>query len=311
MAFVDESTRTVSNDGEEKCSQEPAYVPGVSSDERLETITRLSSLLKSVEFEKIGDLRESPIFVKPIEKKRLGFLSKAQIEDIPFAVKEDAFWVMEFSASIAEEMHEQEMESLKKARSLVEKQHTPHVVLMPDCKSAIGPHTTKIPQELFDGNLHQLFSDNPQIVTPELVDGLLFQWIQAMVAWQTVCGMSNEGISMYNVFYKKVPAGGYWRYEIAGENYYVPNNGIFAAIGDFGTTRSRQTFEHDTKCLLICIRSLKRFDGLKSSEILEDVLHGTWTPEELQFTTNVLKRLFGDKFRQPPANSFLIESFKV
>lgn len=64
----------------------------------------------------------------------------------------------------------------------------------------------------------------------------LFQVMAGMHALQCHTQVWNNDIKKENILCYKVKPGGYWEYQIHGENFYVPNYGIIFVINDFGVS---------------------------------------------------------------------------
>lgn len=85
--------------------------------------------------------------------------------------------------------------------------------------------------ECFDFTLNKLndFRD-------EVILSILFQLLYAIASIQLKYGMFHNDVKKENVLIKVVPTGGYWKYNVRGETYYVPNYGYIAVLNDFGTS---------------------------------------------------------------------------
>lgn len=85
--------------------------------------------------------------------------------------------------------------------------------------------------ECFDFTLNKLndFRD-------EVILSILFQLLYAIASIQLKYGMFHNDVKKENVLIKVIPSGGYWKYNVRGETYYVPNYGYIAVLNDFGTS---------------------------------------------------------------------------
>jgi hypothetical protein len=67
---------------------------------------------------------------------------------------------------------------------------------------------------------------------------ILFQLFFALSSIQLKYGMFHSNIKKENILIKTIPSGGYWKYNLDGKSYYVPNYGYIAALNDCGNSFS-------------------------------------------------------------------------
>lgn len=71
-------------------------------------------------------------------------------------------------------------------------------------------------------------------MSPATQRSILYQLLIAVEAIHSTYGIYHRDIKLANVLFKPVPAGGYVKYDIRGETFYVENTGILALLSDFG-----------------------------------------------------------------------------
>ena len=90
--------------------------------------------------------------------------------------------------------------------------------------------------ELATGNDFNTWMQNPHKRTePELYNAL-FQLMAGIHAIQIHGQVSNNDIKALNILTYNVTPGGYWKYIIQGQEYYIPNLGQLFIVNDFGVS---------------------------------------------------------------------------
>lgn len=89
--------------------------------------------------------------------------------------------------------------------------------------------------EFADGTLREWFSYNPTI---EQQYSCIFQILSALHTVQSKLQLHHADIKDLNILFKKCKSGGYWKYVIDGDEYYVPNLGYIFYLNDFGVSKS-------------------------------------------------------------------------
>jgi serine/threonine protein kinase len=72
------------------------------------------------------------------------------------------------------------------------------------------------------------------VSTFKLQSSILYQVLFAVYAAHHYYGIFHGDIKTENILLQKVVPGGYFKYQIGNESYYVKNNGIVAYLADFG-----------------------------------------------------------------------------
>ena len=90
--------------------------------------------------------------------------------------------------------------------------------------------------ELASGDLTEVISKAD--VEDDIVLSMLFQVMSGLYAIQKGGQVFNNDIKAANILFYRVPAGGYWEYNIMNKTYYVPNFGIIPVVNDFGVSRT-------------------------------------------------------------------------
>lgn len=89
--------------------------------------------------------------------------------------------------------------------------------------------------EIASGNLKNYLNEKRTI--DELYSAL-FQIMAAIHTIQTYGQIMNFDVKKENILYYDVEPGGYWKYKIKGQDYYVPNYGKLFILNDFGISRT-------------------------------------------------------------------------
>lgn len=88
--------------------------------------------------------------------------------------------------------------------------------------------------ELASGSFKDYLQEKRKI---EELYSALFQIMAALHTIQHYAQIMNFDIKKENILYYDVVEGGYWKYKIKGEDYYVPNFGTLFVLNDFGISR--------------------------------------------------------------------------
>lgn len=89
--------------------------------------------------------------------------------------------------------------------------------------------------ELAQGTLKSLFQAKK--LNRDTLLSILFQVMAALHAIQTNGQIMNYDVKLDNILYYKICPGGYWRYTLYEQEYYVPNYGYLIVLNDFGISR--------------------------------------------------------------------------
>lgn len=89
--------------------------------------------------------------------------------------------------------------------------------------------------ELAAGDLSSWAEKKP---TENEYKSCLFQLMAGLMVLQKYYQIITYDMKAENFLYHKVPAGGYWKYQINNVNYFVPNYGSLFIVNDFGTAIS-------------------------------------------------------------------------
>lgn len=89
--------------------------------------------------------------------------------------------------------------------------------------------------EIASGNLKQYLQVKRRV---EELNSALFQIMAAIHTIQIYAQMMNFDVKKENILYYDVEPGGYWQYNIKGNDYYVPNFGKLFILNDFGISRT-------------------------------------------------------------------------
>jgi len=94
--------------------------------------------------------------------------------------------------------------------------------------------------EYANGTLKDWFKkcDNRRKENIPEIYSILFQIMVAVHAIQSYGQIMNYDIKKENILYFDVEAGGYWKYTVLGEDYYIPNFGKMFVLNDFGISRT-------------------------------------------------------------------------
>lgn len=96
--------------------------------------------------------------------------------------------------------------------------------------------------EMADGDLRDWERDirhkTSSLEYNSLLENILFQILSAVYVLQKVFSLLHNDIKAENILIKRIASGGYWKYIIEGETYFIPNMGVIALIADFGVSRS-------------------------------------------------------------------------
>jgi len=65
----------------------------------------------------------------------------------------------------------------------------------------------------------------------------LFQLMAGLHTVQHYYQIWNYDIKKSNILYYKIQKGGYWKYKILGQDYYIPNLGFLLVLNDFGISQ--------------------------------------------------------------------------
>lgn len=131
-------------------------------------------------------------------------------------------------------------------RPIIEKRICPNIPLLyhiyscPECCITIDNEKKKGPCvssliELADGNLKNFLSKKPKL---EELHSCLFQIFAGLYTIQKYTQIMNFDVKKENILFYNVEPGGYWKYNIFGQDYYVPNYGKLFVLNDFGISRS-------------------------------------------------------------------------
>lgn len=88
--------------------------------------------------------------------------------------------------------------------------------------------------ELATGNDFETWMQNPD--TEHELYNALFQLMAGIHAIQIHGQVSNNDIKSLNILTYNVTPGGYWKYIIQGQEYYIPNLGQLFIVNDFGVS---------------------------------------------------------------------------
>jgi len=132
-------------------------------------------------------------------------------------------------------------------KPLIEKEICPNLPLMIDffvcskCKLNIKGKTTIRPCSIIISELAVgTFRDFLKYYEPtqdELYSSL-FQIMAALYTVQLYGQIMNYDVKADNILFYNVTPGGYWKYIIQGQIFYVPNHGKLFILNDFGISRS-------------------------------------------------------------------------
>ncbi len=102
-------------------------------------------------------------------------------------------------------------------------------------KEKIECHTIATLVEYADGNLKSYLNSDR---TNEELLSCLFQISAGVRFIQKYGQIMNYDIKQENILFYNIKSGGYWKYTIDDEVYYIPNYGKIFIINDFGISRS-------------------------------------------------------------------------
>lgn len=130
--------------------------------------------------------------------------------------------------------------------TILQKLHSPHFLFFYDtffCDSCVIKRyfDRKTSQgkcfvtfmEAADGNL-----TNTRINTFEEQKSILYQLLLALHTLHTVLSIVHYDIQAYNIFFTKIKPGGFWKYTVGSETFYVQNMGYIVYVADFGVVKS-------------------------------------------------------------------------
>jgi hypothetical protein len=131
-------------------------------------------------------------------------------------------------------------------KPIIEKKICPNLPLIynvyscPECTITISNEKKKGPCastmiELADGNLRNFLSQKRK---KEELYSCLFQIFAGLYTIQKYAQLMNFDVKKENILFYNVEPGGYWKYVIYGQTYYVPNYGKLFVLNDFGISRS-------------------------------------------------------------------------
>lgn len=86
--------------------------------------------------------------------------------------------------------------------------------------------------EYVDGGTFHAWSKKKR--TSDVWYNAFFQIMAGLHALRRYFNLSHTDLHSNNILVKRIPAGGYWEYDIEGVRYYVPNLGYMFMISDFG-----------------------------------------------------------------------------
>lgn len=115
-----------------------------------------------------------------------------------------------------------------------------HIYSCPECCITIDNEKKKGPCvstiiELADGTLKNYLNEKRSL---EELYSCLFQVFAGLYTIQKYAQIMNFDIKKENILFYNVEPSGYWKYNILGNDYYVPNYGKLFVINDFGISRS-------------------------------------------------------------------------
>jgi len=144
-----------------------------------------------------------------------------------------------------------ELELLKLLRNNLLDSVNPNVIFMLNNFQCENCYTEKFGSvkcdimffELGNGDLEDFFYENfsrrLQVSGDKnILNSCFFQLMAGVESYQTRYQISNADIKGANILYYKITPGGYFKYNIDGVEYNVPNYGYLFAISDFGIGRS-------------------------------------------------------------------------
>jgi hypothetical protein len=134
----------------------------------------------------------------------------------------------------------------KLMKPLIEKNICPNLPLIYDyftcnnCELELLEGTIKSPciisiLEMASGTLKKYFEKKRSEAE---LNSALFQIMAALHSIQYYFQMMNYDVKKENILFYDVEPGGYWKYQIQGINYYVPNFGTMFILNDFGISRT-------------------------------------------------------------------------
>lgn len=110
-----------------------------------------------------------------------------------------------------------------------------------------------------------------------------FQIVSAIYTLQKYFNMTHLDLHAANIIVKKVKKGGYWKYIIGNNSFYVPNLGYIFYIGDFG-----QAYIPELK------RHKKVNNGMDISQLFRSTLHISVSSETFKKNIRKLVRKMKD-----------------
>lgn len=94
--------------------------------------------------------------------------------------------------------------------------------------------------ELGDGTLATWFEKTSKAtgkISKELCDNALFQIMAGLAALQSPgLQIHHADVKIVNILFYEVRKGGYWRYDIGDQTYYLPNLGFVFILADYGVS---------------------------------------------------------------------------
>ena len=164
-----------------------------------------------------------------------------------------------------------------------------------------------VTNELADGDLKMLLKTT-KIWNEKLVKNCIFQICAGLYALKKYYNVTHNDLHYGNVLFHKIPAGGYWRYQINKKQYYLENLGYLFVLWDFGMASipGRMRPKHADKDV----------DIVRICWIMKDVLKGKGNLPILNFIKGyghkielgeLIRVVFAEFNLQPPRNEVLEE----
>jgi hypothetical protein len=133
----------------------------------------------------------------------------------------------------------------KLVNNLLKKKYTQNAVMFYGYEHNSKEIKLSLYRELYDLSLEEFLVDiNKRLQNNAknnedieiTIKSVLFQTLHGFMVLQKKLGFYQGDPGPRNVLIKKVTPGGFWKYVINGDDFYVPNCGYIACIADFGNS---------------------------------------------------------------------------
>ena len=234
----------------------------------------------------------------------------------------------------------------QKGNELIERRFTQNIMLMHSYHHDVSAKKLYICMEAFDSSVKTFLDENITTLKSRHVACILFQILHGLIVLQKCLGFEHGDLKLENVLIKRIPKGGFWRYDINGEVYYIPNMGFITGLSDFGMSvakefplkgvdrdaypTSQHALETSREAWLVLNDILTHVSTSKSLQkspfiklvwdlVSKHLLYRRWPDEGYDIhsvvspitSTELMRQLFAGMYANPPDKGKLIDTFTL